>query len=60
MDVEELRDVLGNEFAFVFNVVTPVIQNLKLDKTAKILDIGTGVGWMAINLALKNFKVITG
>lgn len=61
MDVEELlRDVLGGDFPFVFNIVTPVIQGLKLEKTAKILDIGTGVGWMAINLALKNYKVITG
>jgi ubiquinone/menaquinone biosynthesis C-methylase UbiE len=60
LDVEKYRDLLGNEFAFIFNEINPVIQDLKLEKTAKILDIGTGVGWMAINLALKNYKVITG
>ena len=60
MDEEELRNILGNEFAFIFNEIDPIIQNLNLEKTAKILDIGTGGGWMAINLALKNYKVITG
>ncbi|MFW9879693.1 MAG: class I SAM-dependent methyltransferase [Candidatus Thorarchaeota archaeon] len=60
MDTEELRDVLGNDFAFIFNAVSPVLQELELEKTAKLLDIGTGMGWMAVTLALNNYKVITG
>ncbi|MFX1376307.1 MAG: class I SAM-dependent methyltransferase [Promethearchaeota archaeon] len=60
MEIEELRNVLGIEFAFVINEINPVLQDLKIEKTAKILDIGTGMGWMAITLALNNYKVITG
>ena len=60
MDVGDLRDILGNEFAFMFNEINPVIQGLELEETANILDIGTGEGWMAIILAMKNYKVITG
>ncbi|MHA1931932.1 MAG: class I SAM-dependent methyltransferase [Promethearchaeota archaeon] len=60
MDIEELQDKLGKEFVFIFNDINPVLQDLELEKTAKILDVGTGMGWMAIILALNNFKVITG
>ncbi|MFX1281598.1 MAG: class I SAM-dependent methyltransferase [Promethearchaeota archaeon] len=60
MEIEELRNILGGEFAFIFNEINPVIQSLKLEKTAHILDIGTGMGWMAIILALNDFKVTTG
>ncbi|MFW9878591.1 MAG: class I SAM-dependent methyltransferase [Candidatus Thorarchaeota archaeon] len=60
MDIGEIRDVLGNDFAFIFNEVSPVLQELELDKPAKLLDIGTGMGWMAVTLALNNYEVITG
>ncbi|MHA2124579.1 MAG: class I SAM-dependent methyltransferase [Promethearchaeota archaeon] len=40
--------------------MSETIRNLKLDKNAKILDIGTGFGAMAILLAINGFKVITG
>ncbi len=60
MDIDELREALGNEFAFIFNEINPIIQNFLLEKEAKILDIGTGMGRMAIILALNGYKVITG
>ncbi|MFX1256596.1 MAG: class I SAM-dependent methyltransferase [Promethearchaeota archaeon] len=60
MNIEEAKKILGNEFSFIFDIINPVVQELKLDKDAKILDVGTGKGRMAITLALNNFKVLTG
>lgn len=60
MDVNKAKEILGEQFSFTFDVINPVIQDLKLDKNASILDIGTGRGGMAITLALNNYKVITG
>jgi len=42
----------------MFDFINPVIQKLNLDKNAKILDVGTGQGRMAIILALNNYIVI--
>ncbi|MFX1371086.1 MAG: class I SAM-dependent methyltransferase [Promethearchaeota archaeon] len=60
MEKEQMKDVLENEFSSIFDIINPVVQDLKLDKNAKILDVGTGKGRMAITLALNNFKVLTG
>jgi len=60
MDIKEAKEILGNEINFMFDFINPVVQKLNLDKNAKILDVGTGLGRMAIILALNNYKVITG
>jgi len=60
MDIKEAKQILGNQISFMFDFINPIIQKLNLNKNAKILDIGTGQGGMAIILALNNYKVITG
>ena len=60
MNINEAKELLGSEFEFIFNTTTPIIQELELDKNAKILDVGTGEGRMVISLALNGFKVLTG
>jgi len=60
MDISEVKELLGREFSFIFDNTNPVVQELELDKNAKILDVGTGEGRMAITLALNGYKVLTG
>ena len=60
MDEKELKQILGNEFGIIFDFVNEVVQDLKLEKEARILDVGTGKGKMAIILAYNGYKVLTG
>jgi len=60
MNISEVKELLGFEFGFIFDNINPILQELELDKNAKILDVGTGEGRMAITLALNGYKVLTG
>ena len=60
MNLEKALELLGEEISRNAVFISEVIDTLNLKKDAKILDIGTGRGTMAILLALKGYHVITG
>ena len=60
MNIEEAKKILGREFSFTVDFTNMILQGLELQNDAKILDIGTGVGSLAIMLALNGYKVVTG
>ena len=60
MDIAEAVEAVGGRFGFVATDANEAVRKLKLPRNSKILDVGTGMGYMAITLALNGYEVLTG
>jgi ubiquinone/menaquinone biosynthesis C-methylase UbiE len=60
MNLEKYKQVIPQDFSKEAELIDKTIKDLKIGKKAKILDVGTGFGSMAILLALNGFNVLTG
>ncbi len=62
MDLIQAKALLKDDLPFqaIADAADGVLQKLKLNHDAKVLDVGTGEGNMAVTLALNGYEVITG
>ena len=59
MSLEKYKEVIHKDFLKDIDFIDKTIKHLNIQSDSKILDIGTGIGAMAILLALNNFTVLT-
>ena len=62
MNITQAKEILKDDLSFqaIVDFANQVVHEMDLSKDAKILDVGTGEGNMAIILALNGYRVITG
>jgi ubiquinone/menaquinone biosynthesis C-methylase UbiE len=60
VNLEKVKGILGDRFSFTADDTNTAIETVKLPEAADVLDVGTGVGNMAIMLALHGHRVVTG
>ena len=60
MNRKDAERVWGKEWSHDIEIIGKAIDHLALEKRARILDVGTGFGIMAISLAVDGFDVLTG